>query len=605
MKHTQERISIDTGWIIKMKKEDLTNKKFGEWVVLNYAGNKKWVCRCSCGTVKEVATYSLTSGTSTSCGHKSKKDEPKETKQVKNSKEYSIEDRQRIFGLENLTNKRFGDWEVLRYTGNSFWECRCSCGKVSNIFAYQLTSGRSKSCGHNSNRFKDITGKRFGDWEPIEYLGRSRWKCKCVCGYTKDFRAYDLINKSKYNYVCKHAAIINRQYGKLTVIERLDQKNCLCKCSCGKDVIVLLSNLLNGSTNSCGCIKAPTYTKDEIIEAINMFTAKNGDRPFAEDLSSVLGLSMTATYENINNYGLKYLLNKEYGSRLEMEVASKFNNIELHNRKLIPNYELDMYIPEKKLAIEINGNFWHCSMRKEKTYHQKKTLLCAKNGIRLVHIFEYELKNNLIRPKILKFISRLSNKDSNIKQVYARNLNIKELSDTRVVREFLDKYHLQGYTSSSINIALCDDEEDIQAIMTFGKPRFDTGYELELIRLCYKDNIAIVGGAEKMFNYIITHYHPANIVTYCDISKFTGNVYTRLGFNVVKNGITSPNYVWVSADSQTVLSRYQTQKSKLIEMGIADETDTEDSIMYGIGYYKLYNSGNLKLEYIENKQKNL
>lgn len=581
-----------------MKREDLTNKQFGEWVAIKYAGNKKWLCRCSCGNLKEVATYSLTSGKSTSCGHTDKIDKPIEIR----TKEYSFEERQKRFGLENLTNKQFGEWKVLRYMGSSFWECRCSCGEVRNIIAYQLTSGRSTSCGHNSSKFKDLRGKRFGDWEPIEYLGNSRWKCKCICGYTKNIRNYELNRYANKNYTCKHAIIINKQFGNLTAIKRIDQKHCLCKCSCGKEVTVLLGNLLNGSTKSCGCIKTPTYTKEEMIEAINSFINKNGERPFAEDLSSILGLSMTAIYENINNYGLKSMLNSKYDSRIEMEVASKFNNIEVHNRKLIPNYELDIYIPEKKLAIEINGNFWHCSMRKEKTYHQNKTILCAKNGIRLVHIFEYELKNNLIRPKILRFINRISNKENDIKQVYARNLNIRELSDTKVVREFLDKYHLQGYASSSINIALCDDEEDIQAIMTFGKPRFDTGYELELIRLCYKDNIVIVGGAEKMFKYIITHYHPANIVTYCDISKFTGNVYTRLGFTVAKNGITSPNYVWVSADSQTVLSRYQTQKSKLIEMGIADETDTEDSAMYSIGYYKIYNSGNLKLEYIENRQ---
>ena len=575
-----------------MKREDLTNKQFGEWVAIKYAGNKKWLCRCSCGNLKEVATYSLTSGKSTSCGHTDKLDKTIEIR----AKEYSFEERQKRFGLENLTNKHFGEWEVLRYVGSSFWECRCSCGEVRNILAYQLTSGRSTSCGHSSSKFKDLRGKRFGDWEPIEYLGNSRWKCRCICGYIKDIRNYDLNRYANKNYTCKHAIIINKQFGNLTVIKRIDQKHCLCKCSCGKEVTVLLGNLLNGSTKSCGCIKTPTYTKEEMIEAIESFTNKNGERPFAEDLSSILGLGMTAIYENINNYSLRSMLNTKYDSRLEMEVASKFNSVELHTRKVISPLELDIYIPELKLAFEINGNFWHCSKNKKRNYHQNKTIQCAKKGIRLVHIFEYELKNKEIRPKVLKFIQSLSNKDTNKEILYARNLDIHEEKNTNVVRKFLEENHLQGYATSSKNIALYNGNE-IVAIMTFGKPRFDNEFDYELIRLCFKDNIGIVGGAEKMFNYFIEHNSNKSIVTYCDISKFTGNVYTRLGFVADKNCITSPNYVWVNQNSDTILSRYQTQKNKLIELGIADETETEDSIMYRLGYVKIYNSGNLKLIY--------
>jgi hypothetical protein len=54
--------------------------------------------------------------------------------------------------------------------------------------------------------------------------------------------------------------------------------------------------------------------------------------------------------------------------------------------------ELDIYLPEKNLAIEFDGLFWHNSNNKFKNYHLKKTLLCEKQGIQLIHIFEYEWK---------------------------------------------------------------------------------------------------------------------------------------------------------------------------------------------------------------------
>ena len=64
--------------------------------------------------------------------------------------------------------------------------------------------------------------------------------------------------------------------------------------------------------------------------------------------------------------------------------------------------------------------------------------------------------------------------------------------------------------------------------MTFGKPRYNKNYEYELIRYCSSKKV--VGGAEKLFNYFIKTYNPKSIISYCDWSKFNGNVYSKLGF---------------------------------------------------------------------------
>lgn len=62
-----------------------------------------------------------------------------------------------------------------------------------------------------------------------------------------------------------------------------------------------------------------------------------------------------------------------------------------NRRKIIYPNELDIFLPDLKLAIEFNGNYWHsiengCS----KDYHLKKSLLCKDKGIRLIHIYEFE-----------------------------------------------------------------------------------------------------------------------------------------------------------------------------------------------------------------------
>jgi len=48
--------------------KDLTGNRYGRLVALSYAGDKKWVCTCDCGTTKEVASRHLASGSTRSCG---------------------------------------------------------------------------------------------------------------------------------------------------------------------------------------------------------------------------------------------------------------------------------------------------------------------------------------------------------------------------------------------------------------------------------------------------------------------------------------------------------------------------------------------------------
>lgn len=46
---------------------DLTGKNFGNWTVLSYAGDQKWLCRCACAFENKVSGSSLRRGLSTGC----------------------------------------------------------------------------------------------------------------------------------------------------------------------------------------------------------------------------------------------------------------------------------------------------------------------------------------------------------------------------------------------------------------------------------------------------------------------------------------------------------------------------------------------------------
>lgn len=51
-----------------MKFEDLSGRVFGRLTVIRRAANRKFLCRCECGTETEVYAPSLKTGATTSCG---------------------------------------------------------------------------------------------------------------------------------------------------------------------------------------------------------------------------------------------------------------------------------------------------------------------------------------------------------------------------------------------------------------------------------------------------------------------------------------------------------------------------------------------------------
>ena len=75
-------------------------------------------------------------------------------------------------------------------------------------------------------------------------------------------------------------------------------------------------------------------------------------------------------------------------------AKSIYSGIIIENDKtILDGKELDIYIPDKHLAIEFNSDYWHREEQIGKYYHQEKSLACREKGIRLIHIFEYEWIN--------------------------------------------------------------------------------------------------------------------------------------------------------------------------------------------------------------------
>jgi len=260
-----------------------------------------------------------------------------------------------------------------------------------------------------------------------------------------------------------------------------------------------------------------------------------------------------------------------------------------NSKKIIKPYELDIYLPDLKLAFEFNGLYWHNELNKDKNYHKNKSDLCEEKGIQLIHIYEddWEFKKDIVKSMILNKFKKSSNR------IFARKTEIREITDNKLVKNFLNKNHIQGFVGSSIKLGLFF-ENELVSLMTFGKLRKmmnlkSTDNKFELIRFCNKLNTNVIGGASKLFKHFIKEYNPEYISSYADRSYSNGNLYKKLGFNI--DSLTPPNHYYIVDNIRK--HRFNFRKSNLIKQGF-DKNKTSKEIMLERKIYRIYNSGNYK-----------
>jgi len=302
-------------------------------------------------------------------------------------------------------------------------------------------------------------------------------------------------------------------------------------------------------------------------------------------------------YHNITLCTICNPINSHYSdkeNKLYNFIKSNYEGeIITSDRKIMKPYELDIYLPELKLAFEFNGVYWHNELYKDKNYHINKTENCLEQGIQLFHIWEddWNYKQDIIKSMLLNKLGKTPNK------IYARKTKIKEINDNKLIKIFLDKNHLQGFVGSKVKLGLYY-EDELVSLMTFGKKRLimnsksNNDSEYELLRFCNKINTNIIGGASKLFKYFVKNYNPKEITTYADRSHSQGNLYDMLGFKKLDK--TIPNYHYVIDGIRK--HRFGFRKDVLVKQGF-DKNMTEHEIMFSRNIYRIYDSGNMKYIY--------
>jgi hypothetical protein len=312
---------------------------------------------------------------------------------------------------------------ILRYKD------RCTCTKCSNLaarfkFSYEYVVSFLSSLNPES---KLLT--KYSEYEN----GKSRLHIQCSCGNIFETNLYNIRQgSSKFTSLkCKSCCSreVQLNYWKSDKIK--DRKDSSIKvmiedinnyfmsvnsltrcvgrvgqtiyliCGCGEEFICVFSSLPELRDRKCrNCIlsnsaevrgsKYLEICKDLIPSNYEILEYSTSSRGFFS-LKCQCGCIFETTLTTLQLGGGKCPnCFPRLISQKEIEVrgfVESMYTVESNSRKIIPPKEIDIYIPELKVGIEFNGDYWHLQHSLE--YHPMKYNMAKEKGIELLFLWEH------------------------------------------------------------------------------------------------------------------------------------------------------------------------------------------------------------------------
>lgn len=301
--------------------------------------------------------------------------------------------------------------------------------------------------------------------------------------------------------------------------------------------------------------------------------------------------------QTVYKYLIVHKIRTPYKSSLESEMIRILQswgvtNIVQGSKSLLPNNkQVDIWLPDYNLAIEMNGVYWHHEEIPHitKHYHRDKFIQSEAQSIQLITIFSNYWDDVVSKEKILRMLRHKLGLSNSIK-MYARKTQIVAVSAVDA-KQFMMQHHLQNYTPAKWHIGLTDDHGMLVAVMSFAPPRVGIGKSrpgaVELVR--YATSCQVIGGAGKLLKHFIDH-HPEfdTIISYSNNEWSNGKMYRQLGFELEKD--QPPSYFYFSPALKKCLHRFNFAKHKLIAQGF-DPVLSEGEIQRSRGYLRIWDCG--------------
>lgn len=227
---------------------------------------------------------------------------------------------------------------------------------------------------------------------------------------------------------------------------------------------------------------------------------------------------------------------------LQNYILEFTKNVITNSRSVISPYEIDIYIPDKKLAIEFDGLFWHSTQHGiDKQYHAKKTALCEQSGIQLIHVFENEwmTKKDCVKSRIKSLL---------IDPVSLPNDYEIKIVDEKNAIEFQKKHSLVDHATNcnALHIGLFIGNSLTQ-MLSLNEKSYS---HWKIIDFLYEYRIN--NSLQSMLSYFECNYHPTEIQWIVDRRWSNGYMCCECGFNLTKE-INPQLWHWTMKQHKPVL----------------------------------------------------
>jgi len=257
-----------------------------------------------------------------------------------------------------------------------------------------------------------------------------------------------------------------------------------------------------------------------------------------------------------------------------------------NDRKILNGKKLDFYIPSQKIAIEMNGIYWHSEISgRTKNYHYDKWKECQNQGIQLITIWEDEWKN---KRKIIENLIKSKLHISDLEKIPARKTIIEKISP-KEAKSFLLKHHVQGEVDGKYNYALKYDNEIVSVIVLNKTQNEEDTYNI--IRFCSSQNVQ--GGFSKLLHHATKDIKNVKyIYTFSDNCKSNGKLYSSNGFILEKN--LKPNYMYVIGKKRFHKFSFRKSTFKNNAKLLYDEDLSESQLAVLNNIYRIWDCGKQK-----------
>ena len=129
--------------------------------------------------------------------------------------------------IVDIKGKKFNRLTVLEYVGNSKWLCKCACGKETIVLGADIRSGHTKSCGcYNSEQAKlrnsthNKTKTRL--YETWEHIKRRCYSITCNDYKNYGSRGIKVCDEWRNDFMAFYNWAIQNGYDDNLTIDRID-----------------------------------------------------------------------------------------------------------------------------------------------------------------------------------------------------------------------------------------------------------------------------------------------------------------------------------------------------------------------------------------------